>query len=380
MSFLADKKREHESAAEAAASSRDFAGAAFHVAKAAELGLKLAEQSEGKIASRYVDDAYELIDLAETLKAKAKTLPKPVGQRLVKEKSNGAPEDDEGARSFLMRERPAARLDDVAGLDEVKAVLREKVILPFERPDLFHRFHADTGAGVLMYGPPGNGKTYIAKAIAGEVAAAFLPVNLSEIKSKYVGETAKNLTRLFDEARACDRAVIFLDEVDALLAARGNRKVDSVAQFLTLTDGIQSGTNCLLILAATNKPWMLDPAVLREKRLGTRIYVGLPEAVARESILRSNFKNVPIASDGQFAELAGRTENYSGADLAAVCDRAKMSAIRRQLASGKDELVETADFATALEKVKPSTTPRQIREFEAWRDSGIVPSGSDDDE
>jgi SpoVK/Ycf46/Vps4 family AAA+-type ATPase len=380
MSFLADKKREHEAAAEAAANSRDFAGAAFHVAKAAELGLKLAEQSEGTIAARYVDDAFDLIELAETLSAKAESLPKTPAQRLVKEKSNGSPEDEEGPRSFLMRERPTTRLDDVSGLEDVKAVLREKVILPFERPDLFHRFHADSGAGVLMYGPPGNGKTLVAKAIAGEVDAAFFPVNLSEIKSKYVGETAKNLTRLFEEARACERAVIFLDEVDSLLPARGNRKVDSVAQFLMLTDGIQSGKNCLLVLAATNKPWLLDPAVLREKRLGTRIYVGLPDATARESILRSNFENVPIGSDGQFAELAKQTENYSGADLAAVCDRAKMSAIRRQLESGKDESVEAADFSLALEKVKPTITARQIREFETWRDGGAVASGGDEDE
>jgi SpoVK/Ycf46/Vps4 family AAA+-type ATPase len=231
-----------------------------------------------------------------------------------------------------------------------------------------------------MYGPPGNGKTFIAKAIAGEVDAAFFPVNLSEIKSKYVGETAKNLARLFEEARACERAVVFLDEVDALLAARGNRKVDSVAQFLMLTDGIQSGKNCLLLLAATNKPWMLDPAVLREKRLGTRIYVGLPDATARESILRYHFRNVPIGCEPEFARLAAQTENYSGADLAAVCDRAKMSAIRRQLATGKDELVEAADFATALEKVKPSTSPRQIREFETWRDGGAAPAGGDEDD
>ncbi len=380
MSFLANKKREHESAAEAAAGSRDFAGAAFHVAKAAELGLKLAEQSDGKVADRYVADAFDLIELAETLKAKSKTLPRPSPQRLVKEGANGSGNDDGEARSFLMRERPTVRLNDVSGLDEVKAVLREKVILPFERPDLFHRFHAETGAGVLMFGPPGNGKTLIARAIAGEVDAAFFPVNLSEIKSKYVGETAKNLARLFEEARAFERAVIFLDEVDALLAARGNRKVDSVAQFLMLTDGIQSGKNCLLILAATNKPWLLDPAVLREKRLGTRIYVGLPDATARESILRSNFQNVPIGSDGQFAELAKRTENYSGADLAAVCDRAKMSAIRRQLESGKDESVEAADFAVAMEKVKPSTSARHIREFEIWRDGGTVASGGDEDE
>ena len=211
----------------------------------------------------------------------------------------------------------------MAGLDEVKQELREKVIEPFLHPELFERFKVKIGGGILMYGPPGNGKTYIAKAVAGELDAAFFNVNASQIKDKYVGETEKNLQRLFDEARQHDKAVIFLDEVDHLLAKRGNRKIGTVAQFLALTDGLVKNNNCMLVLAATNKPWVLDEAVVRPGRLGTHIYVGPPDEKAREAIVALNMKDVPAADNVSFAEIATKAERYSGADIAELCDRAK---------------------------------------------------------
>ena len=145
----------------------------------------------------------------------------------------------------------------------------------------YERFRVRPGGGVLMYGPPGNGKTYIARAIAGELEAAFIAVDLAAVKSKYVGDTAKNLRSIFDEALRHDSAVIFLDEVDALLSRRGNRRVDSVPQFLMLTDGLVKTERCLLLLGATNQPWTLDDAVLRPGRLGIHLYVGPPDAKAR---------------------------------------------------------------------------------------------------
>ena len=161
---------------------------------------------------------------------------------------------------------------------------------PFLHPELFERFKVKIGGGMLMYGPPGNGKTYIAKAVAGELDAAFFNVNASQIKDKYVGETEKNLQRLFDEARQHDKAVIFLDEVDHLLARRGNRKIGTVAQFLALTDGLVKNNNCMLVLAATNKPWVLDEAVVRPGRLGTHIYVGPPDDEGAGGHCRSEYE------------------------------------------------------------------------------------------
>jgi len=292
MSFNADKKREHEAAAEAALCEKNYAKAFFHTAKAAEFGFKLAEQSEGKVAEQYVEDAYELLDIAEKLQDKAKTQPR---EEPKKAQEKAGPDEDVSQSQWELKDRPREKLADVAGLEDVKTELREKVIEPFLHPEVHERFKLRRGGGILMYGPPGNGKTYIAKAIAGELDAAFFNVNASQIKDKYVGETEKNMQHLFDEARKHDRSVIFLDEVDAILARRGNRKIGMVTQFLTLTDGLVESKNCMLVLGATNKPWLLDPAVLRPGRLGDHIYVGPPDAPAREAIVRLSMEGVPVA-------------------------------------------------------------------------------------
>ena len=377
MSFIADKKREHEAAAEKALVAKDYAKAFFHTAKAAEFGLALAEQSEGRIAERYVEDAFELIDIAAELKNKAKTQP-PVGGRKVVKEAGG--EEDAPKTQWELKAKPTEKLDDVAGLDDVKQELREKVIEPFLHPELFDRFKVKIGGGILMYGPPGNGKTYIAKAVAGELDAAFFNVNASQIKDKYVGETEKNLQRLFDEARQHAKSVLFLDEVDHLLAKRGNRKIGTVAQFLSLTDGLVKNENCLLVLAATNKPWVLDEAVIRPGRLGTHIYVGPPDVKAREAIIALNVRGVPVAGDVSLADVAAKAEGYSGADIAELCDRAKRFALNRQLAAGTEESVTCADFSAALVKVRPSVSPEMLKEFEAWRDAKAGPADGEGEE
>ena len=379
MSFNADKKREHESAAESALADKDYAKAFFHTAKAAEFGLKLAEQSAGKIARRYVEDAYELIDIADQLQTKARTQDQKSLARVLKETAGTA--DGKAEMAWQLQEKPTEKLADVAGLSDVKEALQEKVILPFKKPEVYQRFKARSGAGVLMYGPPGNGKTFVAKAIAGELDAAFFPVNASQIKDKYVGESEKNMQRLFDEARKHERAVIFIDEAEHLLSKRGNRKIGVVAQFLNLADGLVKNKNCLLLLAATNKPWNLDEAVVRPGRLGTHIYVGPPDAKAREAIVAYNLREVPVTADVALPAIAAQTEGYSGADLAEVCDRAKMLAVKRQLASGQQEQVTGGDFTEALGRVKASVTQAQINEYEQWRDAKEKPAAAagDDD-
>ena len=378
MSFIADKKREHEAGAEKAILEKDYAKAFFHTAKAAEFGLKLAEETEGKIAARYVEDATELINIATELKAKAKSQNSEAARKAIKEAATG--ESSAGTTPWELREKPTEKLADVAGLEDVKQELREKVIGPFLHPEIYERFKVRIGGGILMFGPPGNGKTYIARAVAGELDAAFFNVNASQVKDKYVGETEKNLQRLFDEARAYPKVIIFLDEVDHLLAKRGNRKIGSVAQFLALTDGLVKITNCMLVLAATNKPWVLDEAVIRPGRLGTHIYVGPPDTKAREAIIALNMKGVPAAADVSFASISPMTEGYSGADVAELCDRAKRFALNRQIASGGQETVTAKDFADAIEKVKPSVTSEMLEEFKSWRDAGAKPPDADEDE
>jgi transitional endoplasmic reticulum ATPase len=284
---------------------------------------------------------------------------------------DGAPDAENLASQWQLSERPDIKLDDVAGLDEVKEALREDVICAFNHPEVYERFKVEGGGGVLMYGPPGNGKTFIAKAIAGELDAAFFTVDASQIKDKYVGETEKNMRRLFEEARKNERAVIFFDEIDALLQKRGRQKVNAVTQFLVLADGVASnpGDCMLLLLGATNKPWSVDPAALRPGRFGKQIYVGLPDSTAREAIIQYCLREVPVEDGFPFDEIAGRTEGFSGADMAEMCRRAKKKTILRQIDSGQDEVVTADDIQTIVKNLSQSVSAEQLIEYEKWRDS-----------
>lgn len=179
------------------------------------------------------------------------------------------------------------------------------------------------------------------------------------------------MRRLFEEARKHRRAVIFLDEIDALLQKRGNQKVNAVTQFLILADGIatQSNGSTLLLLGATNKPWSIDPAVLRPGRFSKLIYVGLPDRTAREAIVRFCLKETPLADGFPFDEITRRTEGYSGADVTEICRTAKKAAIRRQIASGENESVTGDDVEQSLKKIKPSVSTASLSEYERWRDN-----------
>ena len=360
----------------------DYPAASYNLLEASRSLLLLAQDTSGEIQAQQLKKARELRDLAIAVgKKKAPSTPGRVADKRerIAVSGQGAPEVEEPS-PWLLRERPDVRLSDVAGLDEVKSVLREKVLEPFLRPEVYRRYRADHGAGVLLYGPPGNGKTYIAKAIAGELDVPFFSADPSQIKDKYVGETAKNLRRLFEEAMSHERSVLFLDEVEALLGKRGNRKVDSVTQFLSLTDGLGTKDNCLLLLCATNKPWALDAAVIRRGRVGTHVYVGLPDVEARHAIMRIQFQGVPVAPDVDLQRFADAAIGYSGADMRSICDVAKQRAVNREIASGQEDHIGADDLDVALRKVKPGTTQEQLREFEEWRDQGGGPEGGDDED
>jgi transitional endoplasmic reticulum ATPase len=381
MSFDLDKKREHTIAADAAIRGADWPLAVFHMKKAAEYAVILANRTEAAIRRSYLDEAKELLDLAEKLHAKGPPKASSNGKSAPLAKETPG-DGDAPAKFYALQERPSMRLADVAGLNDVKDELKAKVIDPFRSPEVYARFKLRGGGGILMFGPPGNGKTFIAKAIAGELDAAFFAVDAADIKNKYIGETEKNLTRLFEEARSHERSVIFLDEVDHLLSRVGNQKVGTVAQFLKLADGFTENKNQLLLLAATNKPWALDPATLRPGRLGEHIYVGLPDEPARRAILALQLKDVPAAEGLDLDTIAQRSEGYSGAEMASLCERAKLGAVRRQLENGIETTIEPSDFEAALAHTKPRTTKEQIDELLRWRDrrSGIDGQAADADE
>jgi len=263
-------------------------------------------------------------------------------------------------------EIPTVRWTDIGGLDEVKQQLREAVEWPLKHPDAFKRVGILPPKGILLYGPPGCGKTLLAKAVATESEANFIGIRGPEVFSKWVGESEKAIREVFRKARTASPAVVFFDEFDALAPRRGMGYADSgvtervISQLLTEIDGIAKLED-VVVIAATNRPDIIDPAVLRPGRFDRLIYVPPPDKEARLKIFQIHTRGMPLAEDVDLTYLAETTKNYSGADIEAVCREAGMNALRRDINA---KVVTMADFEKALEKVGPSLTEDMIKWYE----------------
>lgn len=274
------------------------------------------------------------------------------------------------ASTFLVRERPSTRLSDIAGMDDVKNALRDRVILPLQRPEVARAYGLRAGGGILLYGPPGTGKTAVARAVAGELDADFFTATGADVRSKWHGESEQNLQRLIREARSSKSAVLFLDDVDGLLPSRdGETGADRrlVTQFLQEIGGFtDDGTeNLFLLLGATNNPWDLDPAVLRTCRFDQKIYVGLPDQAAREFLIRRQVGEAPVGLDVEIGALATSLNGYTGSDLVAIVDDAKRRAAARLVAGG-DGKVRLVDFEAARRGVPPSANRQLLARYEEY--------------
>ncbi len=262
-------------------------------------------------------------------------------------------------------EVPRVRWDDIGDLEDAKKSLRELVEMPLKNPEAFTRLGIEPPRGILLYGPPGCGKTLLAKAVATESEANFISVKGPELLSKWVGESEKAVREVFRKARAVAPAIIFIDEIESLFPRRGAGYADSgvtervVSQMLTELDGIQPLKN-IVVVGATNRPDLVDPALLRPGRLEKLIYVGPPDMEGRHSILKVLTRNVPLAEDVDLMELAAVTDGFSGADLAALVREAALEAIREDV---KAQKVEMRHFREALKKVRPSLTPEILKFF-----------------
>ncbi|GGU86124.1 ATPase AAA [Streptomyces litmocidini] len=256
----------------------------------------------------------------------------------------------------------AVRLADVGGMDEVKERLEAAFLAPMRNPELRRLYGKSLRGGLLLYGPPGCGKTFIARAVAGELGANFLTVSLSDVLDMWIGASEKNIHDIFETARRQAPCVVFLDELDALGAKRsrthhsGLRNV--VNQLLTELDGIASGAGNegVFVLAATNVPWDVDIALRRPGRLDRTLLVLPPDAAARESILRYHLRERPIEAV-DLGKLVRATEDFSGADLAHVCETAAEAALLDSARTGSVRLITTKDLLGAAKQIKPSTEP-----------------------
>jgi transitional endoplasmic reticulum ATPase len=258
-------------------------------------------------------------------------------------------------------------LGDVGGMEELKQTLTETVLWPLTYPDAFTRLGIEAPRGILLYGPPGCGKTYIVRAVAGEGHANVLSVKGSELLNKWVGESEKNVRELFRRARQASPTLMFFDELDALAPVRGGGTDGGtadrvVAALLTELDGAESLRD-VVVVGATNRPDMIDPALLRPGRLERLVYVPPPDAVGRADILRANAKNVPFAPDVNLAEVADELWLYSAADCAALVREAALTAMRESLEAS---IVTASHVAQAMERVRPSLDPEQLEYLENY--------------
>ncbi len=268
------------------------------------------------------------------------------------------PAGETGGGMNVEMERPSVNFDDVGGMEGVKEQIRIKIIEPMRRPEIYKAYGKAIGGGILMYGPPGCGKTHLARATAGQVNARFLSIGIHDVLDMWIGSSEQKLHALFENARKQSPTVLFFDEVDALGASRTDMRQSAgrqlINQFLSELDGVKSTNDGVLILAATNAPWHIDPAFRRPGRFDRVVFIPPPDAAGRASILRVLLKNKPVDNIDCEA-IADKARDFSGADMKSVVDTAIEAKLTEALKTGSPQPLTTKDLLRAAKSVKPST-------------------------
>jgi len=349
--------------------------------KAAEILLRLAEIAKIRrrkkefhsliyFANKYIQRCYEIkgIEFEEGEEEKRE---KAITRERTKEEDR---ETFEIISDLVIREKPNVSWDDIADLEQAKLAIKEAIILPLHHPEWF-KGARKPWRGILFFGPPGCGKTLLARATASEIDATFLNVDAASIFVKWVGESEKRVKALFKYARSAAPAIIFIDEIDAMISSReieGSSGVEHriKTQFLTEMDGVlKKDDERVLVLAATNMPWVLDIAIRR--RFEKRIYVPPPGLEARKKIFEIHLRGLDLSEDVDLDLLAKITELYTGADIALICREAAMMPIRelKDVEAGENispRSIRMSDFEEALRRIKPSISEKELLRYEKW--------------
>ncbi len=311
---------------------RDPVEAAKHYLEAAQYLVKCSQEKPAK-EKEFLAMAQRLYGTAQKLRKNSSTT-NSVSERATAEQKKG--------------------FSSIGGLEELKEEISFKIIEPFRNKEIYSYYGKAIGGGILMYGPPGCGKSLIAKATAEEAQAMFIHVKASDIKSKFVGETEKNIAELFEKAREQQPTIIFFDEFEVLGRDRSEGQThekSAVAQLLTEMDGVDAKEQQILLLAATNEPWAIDPALRREGRFGTTIFIPTPDLQARIEILKIHLAKRPTELI-DYEKIARLTEGLSGADLKSICEAATDIPLKESVATGKKRKIAMRDVERAVSKTQ----------------------------
>lgn len=357
----------------------NWKGAHQNYLKAAEILQQLISFTDNpQLKNMYYVKAKEYLSRAKELKQQG--LQPATTSRRGKDRGSDVTDEEEEELSeaisdIIVVEKPNVKMSQVAGLGEAKRALREAIILPLKRPDLF-RGARNPWRGILLFGPPGTGKTLLARAVATEVEATFFNVSASSIISKWLGESEKLVQELFETAQEKQPSLIFIDEIDSIASARGGGEHDAMRRvkttMMTQMDGVTTKkSDRIVVIGATNLPWEVDPAF--RSRFEKRIYIGLPDLEARAKIFEIHSKGVGKDSTVDFQLIGEMSNGYSGRDIQLLCREAIMMPVRELDSSGaldnpeiKARKVTLEDYYKAFEKIKPSVAPEELLKHRDW--------------
>lgn len=334
--------------------------------------LKLAKNSESPLKERRFKRAQEIYEIAIECEKKAVSKSSVDSQaKSSKTTKNNNLDEEEKLALFAPVIDTGVSLDDVAGLEDAKEEIKQKVIEPNKHPKIFERYNKGKGGGILLYGVPGTGKTMLAQAIAHELDGKFFTVKCSDVLSKWFGEAEQNIRKLFNEARKYSTSIIFFDEFEALATKRDTNSTVMkriVPELLAQIQGFEKNKNNLIVIAATNRPMDIDTAFLRPGRFDRSIYVPLPDEKARKVIIRNKLKNVPCDDHLDYEHIVDITNGFNGADVTNFCEKLKDIAIARELKTGFNSCINNNDVDEVRKIVGSTVFEEDLKRCAAYKE------------
>jgi transitional endoplasmic reticulum ATPase len=282
---------------------------------------------------------------------------KPSESRSLKPAHPNDDKNSEKVKDLILVEKPKIKFEDIAGLENVKERIKEVIVYPFEHPEEYEYYKVSRGGGILLYGPPGCGKTMIAAAAAAECNAVFISLKISDIKDKYVGESEKKIKEIFNLAREHERAIVFFDEIDAIASNRSDSsegyEKSLVNELLAQMDGVDTkSSNQYLLLAATNIPWTIDTALRRPGRFDKSVFIPQPDLEARKKLFEIYLRNRPVSSTVKIEELASMTRGYASSEISFICEEAARIPLKEALSGRKRREISMNDLKQVISETQ----------------------------